>query len=420
MKYKYLASVMVLFMTLNGRSQSDFRQGYLILNSGDTLYGYIEYRGNKSNARKCVFKKDLEKTDLKTEYSPEEITAYRFIDSKYYISQKVTVNGVEKMLFLEYLIHGKIDIFYYRDESGEHYLADKGNTRLIPLTNDEKNIDIREEFYETHYLVESKKYIGVLKYLFQESPEISQATDRVSLNHESLIKITRDYHNAVCKDEACIIYEKKEPKVFVFLGPLAGANIYFLNRINNAFSFDNYYFIDSKWKASINPSLGLSLSFNLPSWNERMFLEYDITLNREFTKTKTSYFESTDGVTYNNDISLTQYSINNSLFFKYEILPGSFQPEVLFGGFVSIVVKTDYSRKLIARMSQGLTVLDAEFSESPFKKIIYGIVIGTGCTIKVHKEQKMFIDLKYYSGLGIFPFLNTNIISLNVGLPFIL
>jgi hypothetical protein len=49
----------------------------------------------------------------------------------------MTVNGVERMLFLEYLIHGKIDIFYYCDESGEHYLADKGNTCLVLLTNEE-------------------------------------------------------------------------------------------------------------------------------------------------------------------------------------------------------------------------------------------------------------------------------------------
>ena len=418
MKNKYLATVIVLFMTLNVRSQSDFRPGYLILNSNDTLHGYIEYRGNKSNARKCVFKKDLEKTALKTEYSPEEIKAYRFIDSKYYISRKITVDGIEKMLFLEYLIHGKIDIFYYRDESGEHYLADKGNTRLIPLTNEEKNIDIREEFYEAHYQVESKKYIGVLKYLFQESPAVSQATDKVLLTHKSLIKITKDYHDAVCKDEACIIYEKQTPKVFVFLGPIAGANTYFLTRMTNNFSPDNYYFRDSKWYATINPEAGLSLNFNLPYLNERMFLEYDITLNREFTKTKTSYFEITDGVTYNNEISFTQYSINNSLFFKYEILPGGFQPEFLFGGFVNIVVKTDYSRKLIAQMNQGITIIDKEFSESPFKNMIYGITIGTGCAIKIHKEQKISIDLRYYCGLGVFSGLNTNIIALDVGIPF--
>jgi hypothetical protein len=259
-----------------------------------------------------------------------------------------------------------------------------------------------------------------LKYLFQESPEVSKATERTLLTHKSLIKITRDYHNAVCKDEACIIYEKQAPKVFVFLGPVAGANIYFLSRITNNFSPDYYYFRDSKWRATMNPSVGLSLSFNMPYLNERLFLQYDVMLNRGSTGTKTTYYEITDGVAYDNNVSYTQYSINNSLVFRYEILPGKFRPVFQAGGFVNMVVKTDYSRTLNARLDQIVTIMDKEFTESPFKKMIYGITIGTGCVIKIHKEQKISIDLKYYSGLGIFSGLNTNIISLNVGMPFML
>jgi len=416
MKNYYPGLIFLLFMTVNGFSQSDFRKGYIILNSNDTIHGFIEYRGNKSNARKCVFIKDITNKTGKKEYSPDEIKAYRFIDSKYYISRNISSEGKERLLFLEYLIHGKVDIFYYRDETGEHYLADKGNSRLVPLTNEEKDIYDRDVLYKA----ESKQYIGVLKYLFQESPEVSKATDRTLLNHKSLIKITRDYHNTVCKDEECIIYEKKSPKVFVFLGPIAGANIYFLSRITYDFSPDYYYFRYSKWRATMNPSLGLSLSFNMPYLNERMFLQYDVMLNRGSTGTKTTYYEITDGVVYDNKISYTQYSINNSLVFKYEILPGKFRPVFQAGGFVNMVVKSDYSRTLNARIDQIVTIMDKEFTEGPFKNMIYGITIGTGCVIRIHNEQKISIDLKYYSGLGIFSGLNTNIISLNVGMPFML
>ena len=121
-------------------------------------------------------------------------------------------NGeTEEKLFLEYLIHGKVDIYYYRDESGEHYFAQKGDDRLVPLTNDEKS----HYANGIEYLQESNQYIGMLKYLFQESPEVSRETESVTLDHKSLIKISKKYHNAVCTDEQCIIYEKKIPKADV-------------------------------------------------------------------------------------------------------------------------------------------------------------------------------------------------------------
>jgi len=400
-------------MTLSGFPQSDFRKGYIILNSNDTIFGFLEYRGNKSNARKCVFKTDLQVTTPIKEYIPEDIIAYRFVDSKYYVSRKVAFGNKERLLFLEYLIHGKVDIFYYRDETGEHYLADKGNTRLVPLTNEEKEILDQG----VHYKEESKQYIGVLKYLFQESPQVSKATENILLNHESLIKITKDYHNAICKDEACIIYEKKAPKVFVYLGPIAGTTIYFLNTLTKDF-FSNYYFANSKWQASVNPTFGLSLSINLPYLNEKMFLQYDFTLNRGHSKTKTNYYDDGAGVNYLNDISFTQYYINNSLLFQFEILPGRFRPVISFGGFLNLIVKSDYTRTLYVGSEQLPAFFSQQYSSNPFNNLIYGLTIGTGTVIIIHNNQKISIDLRYSSGLGLISGLNTNIISLTVGVPF--
>jgi biotin synthase-related radical SAM superfamily protein len=43
---------------------------------------------------------------------------------------------------LEYLINGIVDIYYYRDDNGEHYLVDNGSGDLLELKNEEKEIII--------------------------------------------------------------------------------------------------------------------------------------------------------------------------------------------------------------------------------------------------------------------------------------
>jgi hypothetical protein len=67
-------------MFRSGSAQSDFRNGYVITNSNDTLFGLADYKENRSNAKKCIFIK--EGSSEKVEYSPNDINAYRFLDGK--------------------------------------------------------------------------------------------------------------------------------------------------------------------------------------------------------------------------------------------------------------------------------------------------------------------------------------------------
>jgi hypothetical protein len=107
-------------------AQSDFRPGYIVNNNGDTLTGLIDYKGNQANARKCIFKLSNDASEEK--FTPDDIKAYRFIDSKYYVSKKVmTEDSTETQLFLEYLIDGIVDIYYYLSPSGDNYYVDPGD-----------------------------------------------------------------------------------------------------------------------------------------------------------------------------------------------------------------------------------------------------------------------------------------------------
>lgn len=198
MKLKSLILLGLILSTVILNAQTDFRPGYIIKTSEDTIFGQIDYRGDLLMSRVCKFK---EKDNAIKDYSPNDISAFRFIDSKYYISKKI--NG--KIEFLEFLIKGKLNIYYMRDENGDHYYLDKDDVQLTEILYDEgvKYIGDRKVFYE------SKKHIGLLYYYMKDAPKLQSEINRIRKpEHQNLIKIAKDYHNTVCDGEKCIIYEK--------------------------------------------------------------------------------------------------------------------------------------------------------------------------------------------------------------------
>ena len=197
-------------------AQTDFRPGYIIKTTGDTIFGQIDYRGDLLMSRVCRFK---DKESEITEYYPNDIMAFRFIDSKYYVSREIN----KRQVFLEYLIKGEINIYYMRDNFGDHYYLDKEDLKFTELPYEEgvKYVDNKRVYYE------SIKHIGILNYYMQDAPQLQSRISSVKeLEHQNLIKLAEEYHNAVCQDEECIIYEKRLPLLKFSISPFIGLTKY--------------------------------------------------------------------------------------------------------------------------------------------------------------------------------------------------
>ncbi len=193
------------------KAQTDFRSGYIIANNGDTIFGEIDYRGDILMGSNCKFRSG----GYVFNYSPYDIFAFRFTDSKFYVSREF--NG--KKVFLEYLINGRISIYYLRDDNGDHYYFDKEDVPLkeIPYEEGIKYID------DKPYLYKSIRHIGLLAYYMQDAPKLQARISNLKTpEHHNLIKLAEDYHNIFCKEEECIIYEKRSPLVELSLEPFLG------------------------------------------------------------------------------------------------------------------------------------------------------------------------------------------------------
>jgi len=187
-------------------AQTNFRPGYVIKLNGDTLFGDVDYRGDLLMSKKCSFRAANEKVVV--DFTPSEISSYRFINGKYFVAKNVK----NSTYYLEFLINGKINIYYLRDEAGEYYFIEKEGLDIVEIPYEEKVKYVDN----VPYLVESTKHIGFLKVYMQDATNLNSEIESIKKpDHNSLIHLAEDYHNAVCKDESCIIYEKKIPLISI-------------------------------------------------------------------------------------------------------------------------------------------------------------------------------------------------------------
>jgi len=317
---KLFFTIGLIFISLNVLiAQSDFREGYIISNSNDTTFGLIDFKGDIAISKKCIFREDINSKNQV--FTPDDIIGFRFVNCKFFISKSVETESGTIQLFMEYLINGTVDMYYYRDDKGDHYFVEDSSGQLYEL----KNEQIKMTVDNVEYIRESKSYIGMLKVIFKDSPTVSKKVENISLNHKSLINISKDFHNEVCSDSVCIIYEKKVPKRKSTFGIITG-----LNRISIVqtleFPVDYFYLENVEFEVENFPSLGLYYKINLPLLNERTYFLYQVSYSHINLKASSSQYSFAYGTTHLNDITLTQNVFNNLFILKYEFPKGKIRP----------------------------------------------------------------------------------------------
>jgi len=216
-----LCLIFMQFCIIN-YGQKGYKAGYIINNELDTLRGFIRLKSNSENSGSCDF--IAGKNQPAKIYSPNDIRAYRIENSKYYVSKNIMIDSSRQRVFIEYLVDGIVNLFYYKGIGTEYYFIEK-DTLMIPLTNKESIITVKEkgvtEEYDKSYSHNSNQYKRILQYLFQESPEVLKEIPSTAFDYRPLIKITKDYHNSVCKDHNCIDFTKSTNKS-LYLEPYFG------------------------------------------------------------------------------------------------------------------------------------------------------------------------------------------------------
>ncbi len=223
-----MATAILLFQGL--KAQTNFQKGYILKTESDTLFGQIDNKDYYLNSQFCDFK--ASGSESVTRFQPGEIFGYRFTDGKYYISGNISMDGKQQLIFLEYLIKGRLNIYYFQEKNlMPHYYALKDTLPMQELKYSQE-----EKVVDGIAVLETKKsYVGILNYLTSDCPAVKNIIPGMDEpDQKKLINFAQKYHKLTCPGESCIIYGKKTPHQ-IKLEAYAGMQNYFHSVL---FNFD--------------------------------------------------------------------------------------------------------------------------------------------------------------------------------------
>lgn len=235
---------------------SQFKSGYIIDNKNDTTYGYIDFEGSIKNSDHCSFKST---PDSPTQvYYPGEIKEFRFINGKYFSTTEIRINNKPKKVFIEWLIKGKASILSYTPlNTNPRYFIQMGQDSLYELKNTSEIIDredVTQVLTHNHVLYEhqNKEYIGTLLYYLKDCPSVSSDIENMSFGSKPLIKVAKKYHEKVCPNEECLVFEDKDRKLKFEIG---GSVSYLFSQLK----LNNYI----PENVSLSKSVAYGIGFNI-------------------------------------------------------------------------------------------------------------------------------------------------------------
>ncbi|MEH0158725.1 hypothetical protein V6R21_32115 [Limibacter armeniacum] len=207
----FLFLVLCAFFIQPTIAQKNFKDGHILVNETDTLYGQIEDANYYKNSILCNFKE--RGTDTVVSYKPEEIYGYRFEKGKFYISKVIQEEGARKAYFFEYLIDGELDFYLLQNEGrvNQYYVAND-TTELQKLVYEKQTVTVNGKQYEKV----SKPYTYLLKSLTVDVPEMQESINQMNKpDYRKVIKFGTTYHGIACPEQECLVYRKKNKLLYI-------------------------------------------------------------------------------------------------------------------------------------------------------------------------------------------------------------
>jgi hypothetical protein len=408
---KFIISILFFSFSVFATAQK-LSPGYIITNENDTILGKLEKLGSVAISKQCVF--IARNSENRIIYKPEDIKGFKFFEGKFYISKTVTTLNPPKKLFIEYLINGIVDIYHYTDGFKSYYLLSDDEGNLHELTNEEKKIYGE---YKT-YAYDNNAYIGILNYVLRDGTKIKSKIPNTQLTHKSLINLAKNYHEEVCKDGECIIYEKKSKNRKIYIGPKIGYNALLIISSNSS---GGKYLSAEKYLAGINfgydqfVSAGLMMKMNFENTRERFFLVYNLDFYKSYHEIYHEYYDVFSAHNYDQNISILQKNISNSLEVKYEHPFNRFRANFGVGLFHSYAYKINFHNPPFFRVNNDSFINNIILSPNRF-----GTQTSIGLVKNIYRNFDIEINFQYQFGLGLYHNLFTHHFAANIAVPLLI
>lgn len=398
----YLSALTFVFCFLflqQTYSQENLQPGYVILKSGDTLRGIIDYRNWENNPKSISFRADAFSPDVN--YTTNTINCF-VVNNEVYVTAVVAaeisetqineLNFLPKIVtridttFLQVIVSGEKSLYYYSDKIGKkHFYIGKpdGFELLIYkkyLKEGKREISISE----------NKTFIGQLSLYMQDCPEVKAIINNTEYNKKSLAKVFNAYYENMA---GSAIYVYTNEKLQLNFGALAGVSITKLKLSSSEEDFD--FLGNAEYTTSTNFSGGLFLDVilarNQRKWsiyNELILSSYDVTGQWA------NYYDENYYKMYTNNFAYSYLKVNTMVRFNYPFMTKDLKAFINAGisnGYA--ISETNSTIKEVKRYG------DPEISEGPAlqdtRKYEVGFLAGLGV-----KYRKFSFETRYEGGNG--------------------
>jgi hypothetical protein len=296
---KVYLTILSLLIALNVHGQIDFRKGFIIDLANDTTWGYVNFKATDLAYKQCSFKENLEAESKR--YSANEIQGYGILNERIYHAKEFTLKDqLPQTSFLEVLVDGAITLYKFESR----YLLLKGD-RIYELYNQEKEVTINHK----KYIRKSTEYLGTLKLLLQDCPEIENEYQNMRLHEKKLTKLITKYNTQKGSKSGLTFREEKNWFAMSYELHVGLTNSHIITQarhINRNFR--------GKFNSSTQPMVGLNLDFTIPRKTDHISLslgahfitqQYENTANTNKIELKAKKLNIPIGVRYYYPINKT-------------------------------------------------------------------------------------------------------------------
>lgn len=288
---------------------TEWKNGYVVSLTGDTIRGQVGIHDNGSNYHSCKFRSSL-KGEI-TNYSPADISAYGTESGLVYSSLKVKSVNLDDTYFVQFLFNGIVNLYYIELPQDSVY------SYILKREDSERTVLMRTVEDSKSRPTAIKRIRITTATVLGDCPEIQDDIRKIKGNRDELIKLLEKYHHIVCDDIRCIIYAEKKPKRKHFIGPYVGMRY---NEVNHFYGFTT--FSDNH----VSPLIGVDYSTTVERFTDRWLFHATLDISHiDINVNQSSYPRA------KNDFSA--FIVNNSLTMEYRILSVKLKPSFRFGFF---------------------------------------------------------------------------------------
>jgi|GEM_PF-849233 len=380
--------LLLFIFCLNGIfAQKNFKKGYIISNTNDTTEGYIDFRTNNINSKTCRFKINADAPEQA--FAPGEIYAFRFTDDgKYYVSKKITIEGVEHHVFLEYLVQGIKNLYYYPLNNGYYFFENNdGSMTGITKLDDVITYDLKVK--------EDKKYVGQLADVFKDCLPIATNTSQAEFGHRAMIKLTQEYHDKMCDTgERCILFTNDYKRKFISFTTAAYSGFEY-NHIST-------YIYELPNMQSTSAIVGADLGFSSPRLLKPLWYMLDFNVSRlAGSAEKANYSTNT---LYKYDFSTTKLNYSFGLKYIFENDKINWFLSIKTAKTKLINLNSTLKENYISYLNKNETDVRQNekfpsfmqhyyFKNNPY--VFNNIIFGAGCELKPTNKNCFLLEVDY-------------------------